>query len=355
MSKPLTCFFLLAIFLFSGLHEAFGQMNRRAIRNNNKRLMTYRGMKSTFSKEKRYISLGVTMSALNYYGDLAPTPARISTDLSFTRPAIGLTVSQRFGPQYSLTANLMYGTLSGSDFSSADPGDEENGRYRYYRNLSFRNRIKELSIVATFDLFPNQETYMSRARWTPYAFAGLAVFHHNPQAKAPAVGLDGQPLAEAGQWVNLRDLGTEGQYASLEPEDANYGIKPYKLIQLAIPMGIGVRFKIHEVMDFSAEFAFRYLFTDYIDDVSRNYVDLGVLDSDLARALSYRSNEPTVPDVTRVPRVARNGQTYNLINGYGYEHPTNMRGRASNNDIFTVTTFRISYIVGKTMHRAKYR
>lgn len=347
--------FLFLAFLFSGTHEVLSQMDRRAIRKNNRKIMTYRGKKSDFSKEKRYLSAGFSLNALNYYGDLAPNPGRFSTDLSFTRPAVGVSVSNRLGPRFSVTAGLMYGTLRGSDFSSADPGDAENGKFRYYRNLSFRNRIKELSVVANYDLFENQETYMSRAKWTPYAFGGVAVFHHNPQAIAPAVGLDDQPLAEAGQWVNLRPLGTEGQYANLEPTDANYGIRPYNLIQIAIPIGIGVRFKIHEVVDFSAELGFRYLFTDYIDDVSKNYVDLSVLDSELARALSYRSNELTMPDIARQPYTTRNGTTYDLIEGYGHEYPTNIRGKTGNSDIFMVTTFRISYIMGKTMHRAKFR
>ena len=347
--------FLFAAFLLSGTNDVLGQMDRKTIRRNNKKIMTYRGKKSNFSKEKRYNTLGISLNALNYYGDLAPNPGRLSTDISFTRPAIGLTYSQRMGPRYSLSAGFLYGTLRGSDFSSADENDATNGIYRYYRNLSFRNRIKELSVQAIFDLFENQSTYLIRAQWTPYAFAGVAVFHHNPQAIAPAVGLDNQPLAEAGNWVNLRKLGTEGQHASLQTTDANYGIKPYNLIQVAIPFGVGVRFKVNQVIDVSAELAFRYLFTDYVDDVSRNYVDLGVLDSELARALSYRSNELTKPDIARFPVTARNGVTYDLINGYGSEQPTNIRGKENNNDIYTVTTLRLSYILGKTMHRAKFR
>ena len=231
----------------------------------------------------------------------------------------------------------------------------KNGKYRFYRNLSFRNRIEELSVTASMDLFENQATYMSRLNWTPYAFLGLGLLHHNPQALAPAAGLDGQPLPEGGQWVNLRELGTEGQFADLQPTDANYGIKPYNLIQLSIPMGLGARFKLTEVLDFSAEIGVRYLFTDYIDDVSRNYVDLGVLESPFARALSYRSNEITTLDVARIPTIARDGETYDLINGYGSESPPNIRGKKSNNDIFMVTTLRVSYIIGKTMHRAKFR
>lgn len=345
---------MLAVFVFGSL-DGFAQLDRGTIRKNNKRIMTYRGKKSNFSKEKRYFSVGFTINALNYYGDLAPNPGRFSTDISFTRPAIGLSVMQRLGPRYSVTGGFMYGTLRGSDFSSADANDTESGRYRYLRNLSFRNRIKELSVVASYDLVENQATYLSRAKWTPFLFSGVAVFHHNPQATAPETGLDNQPLPEAGEWVNLRELGTEGQYADLLPTDANQGIKPYNLIQFAIPIGVGVRFRVHDVLDFSAEVGFRYLFTDYIDDVSKNYVDLGVLDSELARALAYRSNELTTPDVARAAITARNGVTYNLINGYGHEYPTNMRGRKEDKDIFMVTTLRLSYIVGKTMHRAKFR
>jgi len=346
--------FLIAA-LSLGSYDAWCQMDRGSIRKNNKRLMTFRGKKSSFSAEKRYFSMGVTLNALNYYGDLAPNPGRFSTDISFTRPAIGITATQRLGPRYSITGGLMYGALRGADFASADQSDMTNGRYRYLRNLSFRNRIKELSAVANFDLFENQATYLSRPDWTPFIFAGFAVFHHNPQALAPAVGLDGQPLAEAGEWVNLQKLGTEGQHADLLPSDANYGTKPYNLIQIAIPMGVGVRFKVHDVVDFSAEFGFRYLFTDYIDDVSQNYVDLGVFDSELARALSYRGNELTSVDVAREPVTARNGVRYDVINGYGHEYPTNIRGSKQNKDIYMVTTFRLSYIVGKTMHRAKFR
>lgn len=354
MTKNLSALFLAAA-LLSFSHEAFSQMNYKRIEKNNRRLMTYRGKKHDFGKERRYFTMGISLNALNYYGDLAPNPGRLSTDLSFTRPAIGLAVSQRFGPRFFMSAGLMYGTLKGSDFSSADEQDVKNGKFRYYRNLSFRNRIEELTVTASFDLYENQATYLNRAAWTPYIFGGISVFHHNPQALAPAKSLHGELLPEAGQWVDLQKMGTEGQYAQLEPTDANYGIKPYNLIQAAIPIGLGVRFKVTEVIDFSAEIGFRYLFTDYIDDVSANYIDLGALDSDLARALSYRSNEITKPDVARMPTLARNGETYDLLNGYGSEYPTNIRGKKNNNDIFTVTTLRVSYILGKSMHGAKFR
>lgn len=351
-------FILTAVLFFASAEEAFAQMNRRNIKKNNRRISSFRGKKSNFSKQKRYNAVGLSLSALNYFGDLAPKPSTFSTDISFTRPAIGLSFTHRFGPRYSVKGNFMYGTLRGSDTDSADPNDS-NGKSRYVRNLSFRNNIKELSVVGVVDLYKNESTYISRVKGTPYAFLGIAGFHHNPQAQAPATDLNGQPLAEAGEWVNLRPLGTEGQNAILDPSDVNSGIKKYSSVQIAIPFGAGVRFRINEVIDFEAEIGFRYLFTDYIDDVSRNYVDLSKLDSELARAMSYRSGELSAPISTGVDEILANTHLapsgYTVIRGYGEEHPDNVRGNKDDKDIFMVTTFRITYIIGKSFHRAKFR
>lgn len=360
------CVGMIVLLLFSA-EESYSQMNRKAIRKNNRRVSTFRGKKFHFGKEKVYNALGISLNALNYYGDLAPKPSRLSTDISFTRPAFGLSFSHRFGPRYTVTGSFIYGTLRGGDAESADKSDLKNGSFRYNRNLSFRNRVKELSVAAVFDLFENQATYISRVKWTPYAFLGLAVFHHNPQAFAPQTGVNGQPLNGGGQWVNLKPLGTEGQYADLRETDANYGIKPYKLIQPAIPFGIGARFRINEVMDLSAELAFRYLFTDYVDDVSQSYVDLGVFGSnELAKALSYRTYEldefrPTADNPRlKPPYTGRDNQLYYVLAGYGEEFKgingdTNKRGNSGDKDIYMVTTFRLTYILGKTFHRAKFR
>lgn len=349
--------FLIVAWMCGAAYDGHCQLNRKAIKKNNRRIGNYRGKKSHFGKDKIYNAVGFSLNALNYYGDLAPKPSRFSTDISFTRPAIGISFAHRFGPRYTLMASFAYGTLRGSDLESADRGDLSNGFHRSNRNLSFRNRIKELSVVASLDLFENMSTYISRVKWTPYAFAGISVFHHNPQAQVPLTQLDGTPFDNAGTWVNLKPLGTEGQYADLRETDVNYGIKPYKLIQPAIPMGVGARFRINEVMDFAAEIGFRYVFTDYLDDVSRNYVDLGVFgDDELAKALSYRSNEIAENQSLLRPTPSTvDGRVYNLLPGYGSEHPENVRGDSSDRDIFMVTTFRLTYIIGKTFHRAKFR
>ncbi|HEX5169825.1 MAG TPA: DUF6089 family protein [Cyclobacteriaceae bacterium] len=347
-------YFLIFGFTVGFFVDAQAQMSRRQIKQNNRRMMTFRGKKQGFGKEKRYDMISLTINALNYYGDLAPKPSRLSTNIGLTKPAIGLSYSHRFGPRYTLTGSFMYGAIKGSDAESADEGDAENGVFRYQRNLSFRNRIKELSVVASLDLFENQSTYISRVNWTPYAYAGLAVFHHNPQAQVPGTDLNGNPFPNAGEWVDLQPLGTEGQYATLLETDVNHGIKEYKNIQFAIPFGVGARFRLNEVFDFSVEFGFRYLFTDYLDDVSQNYVDLGVFGSnELAKALSYRGNE--IGSGSTNTYIGRDGNSYTVIPGYGQESKDNWRGNKNDKDIYTVTTLRISYIIGKTFSRAKFR
>lgn len=322
-------------------------------------MMSYRGKKFGFDKTKQYNSISISLNALNYYGDLAPKPSRFSTDLGFTKPGVAISYSHRFGPRYTISGSFMYGTLKGGDTESANQDDLSNGVFRYNRNLSFRNKIQELAVIATFDLFANQATYISRVDWTPYAFIGVSGFHHNPQAKVPATHVPHSandtptPFPNAGDWVDLRPLGTEGQYSTLLETDANAGIKEYSLFQIAIPFGVGARFRLNEVFDLSAEFGFRYLFTDYIDDVSKNYVDLGVFgDNELAKAMSYRSFELNPTNARLSP--SRDGSNYYVIPGYGEETKDNVRGN-NGKDIFTVFTVRVSYIIGKSFHRAKFR
>ncbi len=346
------CYMLICVLLLAGIETSHAQINRKGLKKSNKRMGAYRGGKSAFGRQKVYNSIGISLNALNYYGDLSPSPSRISTDLSFTKPGIGVSYTHRFGPRYSLQAQFMFGTLKGSDEESADAGDASNGVFRSKRNLSFRNQIKELSVVAVLDLFENTQTYMSRVKWTPYMYVGVAGFLMNPQALAPAKDLQGNALAQAGEWVDLQPLGTEGQYSQLSTSDANYGIKPYSLFQIAIPIGIGARFRLNESMDLSADIGIRYTFTDYLDDVSANYVSLPKLSSPLAQALSYRTNEipgmPANPTPSGVAGV-------NVEAGYGHEYPDNKRGGKNEKDLYMVTRVMLTYIISPNYHRAKFR
>ncbi len=358
--------FILSFFLLAGIsHEGYSQLNRRQIKKNRRQISSYKGRKKGFGKERRYNYIGLSVNGMNYFGDLSPSANIFSTDFSQIQPGAGLFWGHRFGPRYTLRTSFNYGGIRGNDFEAADPNDSD-AIFRYARNLQFRNRIKELSVVGMFDLFKNENTYISRVQFTPFIYAGVAVIHHNPQAY---VG-ENSGLAEAGEWVDLQEIGTEGQYANLLESDVNHGIEPYKKWQFSIPVGIGIRYRLNQVMDITFETGVRYLFFDYIDDVSGNYVDPGVFDSDLARYLHDRSLEATealsgdsrnneafqsflsgrVSTIT-----GRDGNTYQVIDGYGSEFPDNLRGNDNENDIYVVTSLKLSFVVGGKFLRAKFR
>ncbi len=352
------------IFLLLGMllvDDAMAQRRtRRGIRqkrnrmiNNGNRQATFSGGRLPFANAKQYITLGVSANALNYFGDIVPKSRAFSTDIAYTRPGLGISASGRLGRSFSVRAEFMYGRMSSNDFGVADPEDEE-AQYRYVRNLQFRNDVKDLSIIGMIDLFPNPATVSLRMRFTPYVFAGVSVFHHSPKGLVPDQAILTEahlnnPFTpeQAGEWVNLKDLQTEG------PDNT------YSSFQISIPLGAGVRFRLNDRFDIEGEVSYRYLFTDYLDDVSGNYVDKGLLESDLARVMSDRSLEPTdaVSGDRRViyseeGQLLRSTNTYEGANGTQYVHipgygqPDEIRGNDSDNDIFVVTTVRLVMMLG---------
>ncbi len=312
-----------------------------------------------FSKELKYTTVGVSLNAINYFGDLAPRPGSLSTDISFTRSGFGLLVNHRVGSRVFVRGGVNWGTMRGDDFESADPDDPES-EDRYARNLQFRNNIFEVSGTVVFDLLRNHGFYVRRARFTPYVFAGVAIFHHNPKAKVPRFDFRGQPLANAGEWVALQPLGTEGQQ-----NDAS-GVDKYHKIQFSIPAGFGARLKLNKNFDLALEIGYRVLFFDYIDDVSSQYPDYGLLDNDLARTLSGRafepiavvSEDPRLADVlstldnSRTSYVGVDGNTYTLVSD---NLPGRRRGDPGDKDIYIVTSLQLTYVLGSPLGKPKFR
>lgn len=355
------CFFVLALLAIMSLSQvAYPQKNRK--KRNNLKISNYRGSIKSFAN-KRYFAFGGGINIINYFGDLAPTSSWASTDIKFTRPGLSLFLDYKYAPRVTFRLAFDMGTITGDDFTSADPNDELD-KYRYIRNIQFRNRIYDLSFQVKIDLLTNRGTYISRPVFNPYIFGGVGVFYHNPKALAPETDQLGNSIPEAGKWVALQPLGTEGQYS-----DA-YDVKPYSKVQVSVPVGLGFSCKLGNNLDFSFEIGYRILFTDYIDDVSENYVDLGIFDNPLARALSDRSREliavrtgesrdfenVILPNTTEYTYTSPyDGNTYTVFAGYGGDAPGNIRGNSGDNDMYLVTSLKITYIFGGTFQNAKFR
>ena len=198
-----------------------------------------------------------------------------------------------------------YTYLEGRDNIISTNGIDE--LYRKQRNLDFRTDVWEVySCVEIFPtmLFNRQSEFEPKLR--PYGLVGIGVFHFNPQGS----------LTDANgnkSWYYLQPLRTEGEGMPEYPYS-----KPYKLTQLNIPLGGGLKYYISERVNISTEILYRKTFTDYIDDVSKVYIDpknftkyLSPKDADLATKLSDKIIPIIFPAMTRFPEGTQRGDKKN--------------------------------------------
>lgn len=345
---------LVALILMPDISEAQRKNKYRRRRGSNRKISKWSGSKKRSAGRFRgYTYVGASLNAGNYFGDLAPVNKAASTDISFTRPGFGGYLGRRINPWVSARLSLNWIRLSGSDFSS-DPTQERPSQ-RYRRNLSFRNDVYELGASAVIDVFKNPGSSRSRVTATPYLHVGIAAFLHNPKGKVPDFDVNhpdynrndpasspaSAQFSNAGDWVSLRDFGTEGQ-------NFTSTLDLYSNFQIAIPFGIGVRARLLDNFDAALEFGIRYLFFDYLDDVSRgSYADQDQFTDPLARALADRSQE-------HVDVLSGDRRVGTFINAAPFTQ-TDIRGNPDDNDIFLVTQIKLSYILGGVKTRAKFR
>ncbi len=219
-----------------------------------------------------------------------------------TNGAIGVTANYELADQIMIRAGLTYSVVGGADRYNKKP-------ILVARNLSFETTLWEFSAVGEYYLFNLYDR-----RYSPYAFAGLALFRFNPYA-----------YYGNNQKAYLKPLSTEGQGVTGYNDR-----KAYKLTQPAIPFGGGIKFVINENIRLGLEVGIRKLFTDYLDDVSKNYVDpndLLAAKGQLAVDLSYRGDE-----------LAGGSSTYPAKGA--------QRGGPDNKDLYYFTGIHLTYRLG---------
>lgn len=201
----------------------------------------------------RYFYVGAALGATNYKGDLDD-----NMTLKFTKLGLGFMGGYHMNSHMSVRLAFSQGWMGASDAEAA----RDIPRRR--RNLSFRSPLTEGSLVFVYEFFGNNRKYKYRPTYSPYIFAGGAIFAFNPQAKL------------GNEWYDLQPLGTEGQQLG-----GNCGTgdcpEPYSLVQVSIPFGAGVRYRLTDKIDLNVEIGLRKTFTDYLDDVSGQYADYEAL------------------------------------------------------------------------------
>ena len=187
---------------------------------------------------------GIGIGAAHYFGDLN-TRARLN------RPKIaaGIFFRKNFGNYISARVVANFAQLGYSDIYNT------HNEFMHERNLSFNTNVWELSLRGDFNFFrflPGDPDF----NFTPYVSLGVGVFSYDPYAYLQ------------GQKYYLRPLGTEGQGSSFYPDR-----KPYSSMALSIPIGVGIKYAINSRYNIGFEVTHRFTSTDYIDDVSKTYVD----------------------------------------------------------------------------------
>ena len=186
--------------------------------------------------------IGLLLGTSYYLGDLN------KTHFNQPLPTAGLIIRKNIDNRFVYKAEILYLDLMSDERESEDT-------IAYDRGLHFRSPVYELSGQLEFNFLPYHPGNPLYT-WTPFIYTGFSLFHFNPQAENTN-----------GEWVDLQELGTEGQGTTSFP-----GRKKYSLIQFAIPMGGGVKIAVNESFSIILEYGARKTFTDYLDDVSTTFV-----------------------------------------------------------------------------------
>jgi hypothetical protein len=213
---------------------------------------------------KENTEVGFIGGASYYLGDLN------TTHFNNSLPFGGIVIRKNIDRRFSYKAELLYLNIA------ADDRDDATDTIAINRGLHFRSSVFELSGQIEFNFLPF-EAGNALYTWTPFVYTGLSFFHFNPQAEN-----------KDGLWVNLQELGTEGQGSNSFPERTKY-----PLAQLAIPLGGGLKIAINPSFNIILEYGVRKTFTDYLDDVSTTYPEgINSNVADIPNA-TYEMSDPT--------------------------------------------------------------
>ena len=161
--------------------------------------------------------IGFGLGTFNYTGDLVRT-----YNFAFSTPAATIFYRNNISKVVSFRASFTAGRLSASDMS--DPIDA----FAVQRKASFNIFLSEVSGVYEYH-FLDWRDDRRRLRFTPYLFAGLALFNIS----------------------GIQSKNTQ-----------------YSTIQMAIPFGGGMKYVINPRYYLSLEFGVRKTFFDYLDNIS---------------------------------------------------------------------------------------
>lgn len=241
---------------------------------------------------------GIGLGAGHYFGDL-----NTRAHLNRAKLAASVFFRKNFSNYIAVRIGASYARLGYSDIYNS------HNEYMYRRNLSFNSNVWELALQGDFNFFrfmPGEPGF----NYTPYVTLGVGAFSYDPFTYLQ------------GEKVFLRPLGTEGQGSALYSDR-----KIYKNMGICIPFGVGFKYSLNERFNIGFEILHRFTNTDYLDDVSKTYVDPAVF--------------PDNPDGTISQGLLLSDRSYELGEPIGI--PNRARGNSRQKDQFITAMFHLTF------------
>ena len=244
--------------------------------------------------------IGAQSGSLAYHGDLSESFFAAPGNFSG-----GFFIGKKLNPLLSMTLGYTTGKIQGNDQWSY-------AHSRVERNLNFTSSIHEVGCMAHVNLnhlvFPSFQKYNLTCQF----LTGVSTFWFRPMTRFQD------------RWIDLHVTGTEGQFIP------GFEQNKYHLQQFAIPWGFSATYLWNDSWGAGISFCHRFLFTDYLDDVSSVYIhedEFIQSNNPLGAYLNNRMGENTDRSVD-----VETGQP---------------RGDQSQRDGFYAFTFFIQYSLGK--------
>lgn len=181
--------------------------------------------------------LGPAIGLASYQGDLTE-----KSGFSFknANPVLGLSAGHNTLNHLTLRGNFFIGKLSGDD-------TKEKTAWRKLRGFSFASPLIEFSGYAEWHILGKSKNEQVR-KWSPFVFTGIGT----------AITMPKTMFNDGGE-------GNEVVSKAIIDSDRN---ADKSHMNLFIPMGMGVQYKLSEKFNLGFYGAFQKTFTDYIDGVS---------------------------------------------------------------------------------------
>jgi hypothetical protein len=243
-----------------------------------------------------------------YFGDMA-NPGEVFKNAKWN---IEFGLERRIDRRFSARAAFTVFQLKGGD----EFADDES---RKRRNLSFTSTNFEFSGTGTVQLFEDGSRYYQRKPINAFLSAGIGVLWYIPKGLSTNTYHDGSSNPSAGKMVALRKLQTEG--------------RNYSPVTIVVPIGGGAKLMATPFLNITVSGAYRFAFTDYLDDVSTVYPDVTSFQDPLAAAMSNKRFE---------------------VDGRVYDEGV-QRGNPENNDGYFILSIRADYFLPPTLFGTKRR